>query len=122
MEATRAALERAARIQPQVNAFVRLTEGETSDDDVYVSAAQVKRCELVSGDRIAGPVRAPRRSERLTAIRVRPSRAKISPRGICCSSISGRRLAVLASSPLASNTDQYEVKPTSTANSTAARP
>ena len=29
-----------------------------TDDDVYISAAQVKRCELVSGDRIAGPVRA----------------------------------------------------------------
>jgi hypothetical protein len=34
------------------------------DDDVYVSAAQIKRCELVSGDRISGPVRSPRRSER----------------------------------------------------------
>src|SRR5215218_2361025 len=45
------------------SAFIRLGEG-TSDDDVYVSAAQVKRCELVSGDRVAGPVRAPRRSER----------------------------------------------------------
>jgi transcription termination factor Rho len=44
--------------------FVRLTEGESSDEDVYVSAAQVKRCELVSGDRVAGPVRRPRRSER----------------------------------------------------------
>jgi transcription termination factor Rho len=44
--------------------FVRLTEGETSDDDVYISAAQVKRCELVSGDRVSGPVRRPRRSER----------------------------------------------------------
>ena len=44
------------------SAFMRLSPGETSDDDVYVSAAQVKRCELVSGDRVAGPVRAPRRS------------------------------------------------------------
>ena len=35
-----------------------------SDDDVYVSAAQVRRCELVSGDVVAGPVRPPRRSER----------------------------------------------------------
>jgi len=47
------------------SAFIRLgAEGETTDDDVYVSAAQVKRCELVTGDRIAGPVRAPRRSLR----------------------------------------------------------
>src|SRR5215211_1923642 len=39
------------------SAFVRLTAGETDDDDVYVSAAQVKRCELVSGDRVSGPMR-----------------------------------------------------------------
>jgi len=47
---------------------VRTTPGESSDDDVYVSAAQVKRCELVSGDRISGPVRAPRRSERFPSL------------------------------------------------------
>ena len=40
----------------------------TTDEDVYVSAAQVKRCELVSGDRISGPVRAPRRSERFPSL------------------------------------------------------
>jgi transcription termination factor Rho len=51
------------------SAFIRLgQEGETTDDDVYVSAAQVKRCELVTGDRIAGPVRAPRRSERFPSL------------------------------------------------------
>jgi transcription termination factor Rho len=50
------------------SAFIRLTPPETTDDDVYVSAAQVKRCELVSGDRIAGPVRAPRRSERFPSL------------------------------------------------------
>ena len=51
------------------SAFIRLGEdGETTDDDVYVSAAQVKRCELVSGDRVAGPVRAPRRSERFASL------------------------------------------------------
>ncbi len=44
--------------------FIRLSPPETTDDDVYVSAAQVKRCELVSGDTVAGPVRRPRRSER----------------------------------------------------------
>jgi transcription termination factor Rho len=44
--------------------FVRASEGETSDEDVYVSAAQIRRCELVSGDVVAGPVRSPRRSER----------------------------------------------------------
>ena len=41
---------------------------EPTDDDVYVSAAQVKRCELVSGDRVGGPVRAPRRSERFPSL------------------------------------------------------
>ncbi len=50
------------------SAFIRLSPPETTDDDVYVSAAQVKRCELVTGDRIAGPVRAPRRSERFPSL------------------------------------------------------
>ena len=48
--------------------FVRLTPGETSDDDVYISAAQIKRCELVPGDTVAGPVRPPRRSERFPSL------------------------------------------------------
>ena len=34
--------------------FVRLAPPEPTDDDVYISAAQVKRCELVSGDRVGG--------------------------------------------------------------------
>jgi transcription termination factor Rho len=51
------------------SAFLRLgEEGETTEDDVYVSAAQVKRCELVTGDRVGGPVRAPRRSERFPSL------------------------------------------------------
>ncbi len=48
--------------------FVRLSPPDPTDDDVYVSAAQVKRCELVSGDRVSGPVRAPRRSERFPSL------------------------------------------------------
>jgi transcription termination factor Rho len=44
--------------------FLRLSASEVSDDDVYISAAQARRCELVAGDRISGPVRAARRSER----------------------------------------------------------
>jgi transcription termination factor Rho len=48
--------------------FVRLAHPDTTDDDVYISAAQVKRCELVSGDRVGGPVRAPRRSERFPSL------------------------------------------------------
>lgn len=46
------------------SAFLRVTPPEPSDEDVYISAAQVRRCELVSGDRVSGPVRTPRRSER----------------------------------------------------------
>ena len=48
--------------------FLRVSPPEPSDDDVYISAAQVRRCELVSGDRLAGPVRAPRRSERYPSL------------------------------------------------------
>jgi transcription termination factor Rho len=48
--------------------FVRLSPPEPTDDDVYISAAQVKRCELVSGDRVGGPVRPPRRSERFPSL------------------------------------------------------
>ncbi len=44
--------------------FLRPDGASSSDSDVYVSAAQARRCELVAGDRISGPVRAPRRSER----------------------------------------------------------
>jgi transcription termination factor Rho len=48
--------------------FVRIAPPEPSDGDVYISAAQVRRCELVSGDVVAGPVRRPRRSERYPSI------------------------------------------------------
>ena len=48
--------------------FLRVTPPDPSDDDVYISAAQVKRCELLSGDRISGPPRAPRRSERFPSL------------------------------------------------------
>jgi len=48
--------------------FVRVAPPDPSDDDVYISAAQVRRCELVSGDVIAGPVRPPRRSERYPSL------------------------------------------------------
>ncbi|MDX6692209.1 MAG: transcription termination factor Rho, partial [Solirubrobacteraceae bacterium] len=48
--------------------FLRVKPPEPSDDDVYISAAQVRRCELVSGDEVAGPVRLPRRSERYPSL------------------------------------------------------
>jgi transcription termination factor Rho len=50
------------------SAFLRVSPPEPSDDDVYISAAQVRRCELVSGDRVTGPVRTPRRSERYSSL------------------------------------------------------
>jgi transcription termination factor Rho len=48
--------------------FLRLAPPEPGDDDVYISAAQVRRCELVAGDKVAGPVRPPRRSERFPSL------------------------------------------------------
>lgn len=50
------------------SAFLRVSPPGSSDDDVYVSAAQVRRCELVSGDKVSGPVRRPRRSERYPSL------------------------------------------------------
>lgn len=50
------------------SAFLRLSPPGASDEDVYISAAQVRRCELVTGDRVSGPVRRPRRSERYPSL------------------------------------------------------
>jgi transcription termination factor Rho len=62
------AIEGVVELLPNGSGFVRLTPPDSTDDDVYISAAQVKRCELVTGDRIGGPVRAPRRSERFPSL------------------------------------------------------
>ena len=48
--------------------FLRLAGLAPSDGDVYVSAAQVRRCELRPGDEVAGPAREPRRGERHRAL------------------------------------------------------
>jgi transcription termination factor Rho len=56
--------EGVVELLPNGSGFLRTSPDQTSDDDVYISAAQARRCELVSGDRISGPVRAARRSER----------------------------------------------------------
>jgi transcription termination factor Rho len=53
---------------PNGSGFLRVNPPEASDEDVYISAAQVKRCELVPGDRISGPHRPPRRSERFASL------------------------------------------------------
>jgi|SRR5215217_574652 len=44
--------------------FLRLDPVGQSRGDVYVSPAQIRRCELRSGDEVSGPVRPPRRNER----------------------------------------------------------
>jgi transcription termination factor Rho len=44
--------------------FLRLDPGGQTREDVYVSPAQIRRCELRAGDEVSGPVRPPRRNER----------------------------------------------------------
>jgi transcription termination factor Rho len=61
-------VEGVVELLPNGSGFVRMSPPDPSDDDVYISAAQVKRCELVAGDRISGPRRAPRRSERFPSL------------------------------------------------------
>jgi transcription termination factor Rho len=61
-------VEGEVELLPNGSGFLRVSPPEPSENDVYVSAAQVKRCELVPGDRISGPRRAPRRSERFASL------------------------------------------------------
>jgi transcription termination factor Rho len=61
-------VEGEVELLPNGSAFLRVSPPEPSDEDVYISAAQVKRCELISGDRVAGPRRPPRRSERFASL------------------------------------------------------
>jgi transcription termination factor Rho len=61
-------VEGAVELLANGSGFLRLSPPDPTDDDVYISAAQVKRCELVSGDRVAGPVRPARRSERFPSL------------------------------------------------------
>jgi transcription termination factor Rho len=44
--------------------FLRVDPSGQSRADVYVSPAQIRRCELRAGDEVSGPVRPPRRNER----------------------------------------------------------
>jgi transcription termination factor Rho len=55
-------------ILPNGSGFMRAEPFVHSRDDVYVSPAQIRRCELRSGDELAGPVREPRRSERYPSL------------------------------------------------------
>jgi transcription termination factor Rho len=55
-------------IMPQRFGFLRLEGLEENADDVYISAAQIRRCELRPGDQVSGPARSPRRGERHRAL------------------------------------------------------
>jgi len=55
-------------VTPQRYGFLRFGGLGAQADDVYVSASQIRRCELRSGDRVTGPARAPRRGERHRAL------------------------------------------------------
>jgi transcription termination factor Rho len=55
-------------ILPNGSGFMRPDPFAHTRDDVYVSPAQIRRCELRPGDEITGPVRSPRRSERYPSL------------------------------------------------------
>ncbi len=55
-------------VLPQRYGFLRLHGLEPHPDDVYISASQVRRCELRTGDEVVGPARSPRRGERHRAL------------------------------------------------------
>jgi transcription termination factor Rho len=48
--------------------FLRLRGLEPSPGDVYISASQIRRCELRLGDLVSGPARQPARGERYPAL------------------------------------------------------
>jgi transcription termination factor Rho len=48
--------------------FVRVGGLHPRPDDVYISASQVRRCELRPGDEVIGPAREPRRGEKHRAL------------------------------------------------------
>ncbi|MEA2404879.1 MAG: transcription termination factor Rho, partial [Thermoleophilaceae bacterium] len=51
-------------VLPNGSGFMRPEAFEHSPEDVYVSPAQIRRCELRPGDELTGGVRKPRRNER----------------------------------------------------------
>jgi transcription termination factor Rho len=53
---------------PQGYGFLRLNGLDEAEGDVYVSASQIRRCELRPGDQVSGPARPPRRGERHRAL------------------------------------------------------
>ena len=61
-------VEGVVELLPNGSGFIRVSPPDPSDRDVYISAAQAKRCELVSGDVVGGPRRPPQRSERFASL------------------------------------------------------
>src|SRR6476469_4897459 len=55
-------------VLPQGHGFARLSGLDPAEDDVYVSASQIRRCELRAGDEVTGIARDPRRGERHRAL------------------------------------------------------
>jgi transcription termination factor Rho len=55
-------------VLPAGHGFLRLKGLEPDPDDVYISASQIRRCELRAGDQVEGPARPPRRGERHPAL------------------------------------------------------
>ncbi len=55
-------------LMPQRFGFLRLQGLEAAEGDVYISASQIRRCELRAGDLVDGPAREPRRGERHRAL------------------------------------------------------
>ncbi|HEY5197453.1 MAG TPA: Rho termination factor N-terminal domain-containing protein [Solirubrobacteraceae bacterium] len=84
-------VEGIVELLPNGSGFLRVSPPEPSDGDVYISAAQARRCELVTGDRVSGPLRRARRSER------HPSLIRVATiNGVAADeSVSGTRLEEL---------------------------
>ncbi|MCB0876266.1 MAG: Rho termination factor N-terminal domain-containing protein [Solirubrobacterales bacterium] len=55
-------------VTPRGHGFIRLSGLDATEEDVYVSPSQIRRCELQRGDEVAGPARRPRRGERYPAL------------------------------------------------------
>jgi transcription termination factor Rho len=53
---------------PQGYGFLRLSGLHEAEGDIYISASQIRRCELHPGDEVSGPARPPRRGERHRAL------------------------------------------------------
>ena len=66
-EESEAVADGIVELLPNGSGFLRVP-GDEGAGDVYISAAQVKRCELVAGDRVTGPLRKPRNSERYPSL------------------------------------------------------